>query len=172
MRPYGSAKTLEHRRVEALRLHQQGWKAPQIAARLATTPQSVNRWLRASRRGGIKAIRAKPVPGRPDRLSSRQRHTLRQLLVKGAQAAGYHTDLWTCPRIAQVIRHEFRMDYHVNYLPRFLAALGFSCQKPESVAKEKDAAAVRQWIARDWHRIKKTPHAAELTSFSSTKQAF
>ena len=158
--------------MEAIRLHQQGWKTPQIATRLTTTPQSVNRWLRASRRGGIKAIRAKPVPGRPERLSARQRHTLRQLLIKGAQAAGYHTDLWTCPRIAQVIRRELKVSYHVNYLPRFLASLGFSCQKPESVAKEKDAAAVRQWIDRDWHRIKKTLPAAELTSFSSMKQAF
>ena len=139
-----------------------GWKpsdsikAPQIAARLATTRQSVNRWLRDARRGGIKAIRAKLVPGRPERLSSRQRHALRQMLIKGAQAAGYHTDLWTCPRISQVIRLKFGKSYHVNYLPRFLASLGFSCQKPESVAKEKDAVAVGQWIAQDWRRIKKT----------------
>ena len=172
MRPHGSAKTLEHRRVEALRLHKQGWKAPRIAARLGTTPQSVNRWLRASRRGGVVAIRAKPVPGRPARLSNRLRCQLVQLLIKGAKAAGYHTELWTCPRIAQVIRHKLGVSYHVDYLPRLLAALGFSCQKPESVASERDPKAVGQWIARDWRRIKKTLSAAVPTSFSSTKQAF
>ena len=97
---------------------------------------------------------------------------LQELLIKGAKAAGYHTDLWTCPRIAQVIRRRLGVSYHVNYLPRLLAALGFSCQKPESVAREKNAQAVGQWITRDWRRIKKTPPAAALTSFSSTKQAF
>ena len=162
---------MEDRRLEALRLHEQGWKAPRIAARLNTTRQSVNRWLRASRRGGIKAIQAKPVPGRPDKLTARQRHRLRQILIKGAQAAGHHTDLWTCPRIAQVIRRELKVSYHVDYLPRLLGAIGFSCQKPESVASEQDPKAVRQWIVRDWRRIKKKRPGAKPTSSSSTKQA-
>jgi transposase len=87
-------------------------------------------------------------------------------------AAGFSTNLWTCPRIAQTIAARFGVRYHVDYLPRLLRTLGFSCQKPESTASERDEAAIRSWIAKDWKRVKKTPPAGAPTSFSSMKRAF
>ncbi len=71
--------------------------------------------------------------------------------------AGYPTDLWTCPRIAQVIHRRFGIRYHVDYLPRLLTSLGFSCQKPERRAIERDEPAIARWMQRDWKRIKKKP---------------
>lgn len=160
MRPHGSPEQLEHRRRRAAELMRQGWSNARIARELGCTPQSVGRWRRACRRRGSKALGAKPASGRPRRLSTRQRRSLVSRLVRGANACGFGTDLWTCPRIVELIEHEFRVRYHVDHIPRLMAALGFSCQKPERQARERDEKAVRRWIAVDWPRIKKRPAQA------------
>jgi transposase len=94
-----------------------------------------------------------------------------KLLVRGASRQGFCTDLWTCPRIAAVIASRFDVCYHVDHIPRLMRTLGFSPQKPERQARERDDEAVRAWIERDWPRIKKRPSVAAAPSFSSTKQA-
>jgi transposase len=91
-------------------------------------------------------------------------------LLAGAKANGFGTDLWTCPRIGELIRRLFKVRYHVDSLPRVLAALGFSCQRPEKRARERDEEAIERWVARDWPRIKKTPRDGTPPSFSSTKR--
>jgi transposase len=107
------------------------------------------------RRRGAAALRAKKASGRPPKLDRRQKRSLSAALLRGATAAGFATDLWTCPRIAQLIRRRWGVDFHVDYLPRLMASLGFSCQKPQRRALERDAQAVERWVRRDWTRIKK-----------------
>jgi transposase len=102
-------------------------------------------------------LAAKPASGRPSKLNGRQRRSLARSLVKGALASGFGTELWTCPRIAELVRREFRVHYHVDHIPRLLASLGFSCQKPEPQAAERDEEAIQHWVALDWPRIKKRP---------------
>lgn len=126
MRPHGSQKALERRRRQAVALREQRYGPSEIAHRLNTTPQSVCRWVRQYRRRGASALDAKPVPGRPPKLSARQRQGLVQCLLKGAVAFGFATDLWTCPRIAQLIEQRYGVHYHVDAIPRLMASLGFS----------------------------------------------
>lgn len=160
MRPHGSAESLEFRRREAVRLHESGLTTSRIAHRLGTTRRSIDRWLRASRRRGMDALRARQAAGRPPKLTKTQKRILAACLLKGALAAGYATDLWTCPRIGEVIRGRFGIRFHVDYLPRLMASLGFSCQRPERRAIEQDERAIRRWINQDWTRIKKKPPAS------------
>jgi transposase len=155
MRPQGSAEELEHRRRRAVELMRQGHSNTQIAERLGTTPQSVGRWRRVHQKRGDTALVAKPAPGRPSRLSPRQKQSLVARLLKGARANGFATDLWTCPRIAELIARRYGVHYHVDHISRLMGSLGFSCQKPERRALERDAEAIRQWIQKDWPRIKK-----------------
>jgi len=129
MRPHGSQEQLERRRREAVRLREQGHGPSAIARRLGTTPQSVCGWVRAYRRGGDKALAAKPIPGRPSKLSARQRRGLVACLLKGAAAFGFATDLWTSPRIARLIHQRYGAQYHVDAIPRLMAGLGFSPSK-------------------------------------------
>jgi len=157
MRPRGTAEELEARRHEAIRLLQQGHRQAAVARRLGTTRTSVGRWWKDYRRRGPEALRAKPPPGRPSKLTRRQKRGLVRHLLKGTRASGFETDLWTCPRIAQLIERRYGVTYHVDSLPKFLHALGFSCQKPEKRAFERDDEAVARWVARDWPRIKKKP---------------
>lgn len=136
---------------------EQGYGDAALARTLNTTPTSVWRWRKAYQRSGPKALTAKPVPGRPARLTPQQRRSLTNRLVKGAPAHGFATDLWTCPRIAQMIEECYGVRYHVDHIPRLMANLGFSCPKPERRAVERDEEAIRRWVWEDWPRIKKRP---------------
>jgi transposase len=146
---------LERRRRKAAELMKRGYHDAAIARRLNTTRQSVGRWRKLLCCHGAAALTAKPVPGRPPGLSPQQRRGLVARLLKGPLAYGFATDLWTCPRIAQMIEACYGVRYHVDHIPRLMAGLGFSCQKPERRAIERDEAAIRRWIDHDWPRIKK-----------------
>jgi len=156
MRPHGSAAELERRRRQAIALADQGCSSPEIAQRLGTTRQSVNAWRRAYAKGGAAALAAEPAPGRPSRLSARQRRGLVTRLLKGARANGFATDLWTCGRITELIDRCYGVQYHPDHMCRLLPGLGFSCQKPERQALERDEEAIAGWQARQWPRIKKS----------------
>ena len=127
----------------------------EVARRVGAAPNSVWRWWKAYREGGKAGLRAKPAPGRKPKLSAEQKKGLSRRLLQGARASGFSTDLWTCPRIAELIRRCYGITYHVDSLPKFLRALGFSCQRPQKRALERDDEALARWVARDWPRIKR-----------------
>lgn len=132
MRPHGTPEQLEQRRLRAVALSRQGSGPAAIARELGTTPQSVCQWLRKHRRYGADGLRARPASGRPPKLTARQRRSLVALLLKGAVAAGFASELWTCPRIAQVVHQRFGVRYHVDAIPRMMAGLGFSPSKTQA----------------------------------------
>ncbi len=107
------------------------------------------------RRKGESALKAKPVPGRPAKLRPAQLKRLPALLLRGALAWGYSTDLWTTDRIAKVIEREFRVRFHRAHVGRLLADLGWSCQKPERRAIERDDEAIERWKRYRWIATKK-----------------
>ena len=158
MRPAGSPEELERRRRRAMRLLDDGYAPVDVARMVGVDRRSVRRWKAAYRRTGTAALAAKPAAGRPPKLDARARRRLEQLLIRGAQAAGFPTDLWTCPRVAQAITAHFGVTYHVDHLGRLLRALGFSPQQPQRRALERDEAAIQRWIKQDWPRTKKKPH--------------
>lgn len=159
MRPAGSPEQLEQRRVRAMALLKEGLAPVDVAHRLGVDRRSVRRWKAAHREHGVSGIEARPAPGRPSALDDKQKRRLETLLLKGADAAGFPTDLWTCPRVAQLIRRRFGVDYHVDHVGRLLHALGWSPQKPERRAIERDEAAIQRWVKERWPRVKKTPPA-------------
>ena len=85
---------------------------------------SVVRWRNAHKKGGAKALKPKPTPGRPKKLSDKQRQKLNRLLNKGPAAFGYKTNLWTLERIAAMIHKKFRVRYHPSQVWRILKQLG------------------------------------------------
>ena len=157
MRPHGSPVQLEQRRLHAVTLLDQGIPPVEVARTLGVDRRSVRRWHASVRSRGRDAIRAVPAPGRPPKLDAQAKRRLERQLLRGAQAAGFPTDLWTCPRIATLIRREFGVRYHVDHIGRLLRALGWTPQKPERQARERDEAAIRRWVRVDWPRIKKKP---------------
>jgi transposase len=167
----GSADLLEDRRRRALALWDTGLSLNEVGRRIHCAPSSVMRWLRARRRGGPHALRVRFSPGRPLKLGLSQRRRLLKLLLKGPQAHGYRTQLWTMARIAEVIRHEFGIKYHRDHVGRLMHSLDWSPQKPERRAAERNEEAIERWKRKDWPRIKKTPRGWAPTSFLPTNRA-
>jgi transposase len=157
MRPIVNAKIYENRRIYAIGLLQQGKNDRQVASELRVAPRSVGRWREKYSRYGFKGIWAKPRPGRPCFLSAEEKIELEELLLNGAKCAGFETDLWTCPRVVELIRRNFGVHYHVDHIGRLLHSLGWSPQKPQRQAVEHDKEAAQQWIKKEWTRIKKKP---------------
>ncbi|MCI0407345.1 MAG: IS630 family transposase [Acidobacteria bacterium] len=157
MRPHGSPAELEARRRRAVALLDKGLGVREVARQIGCSPMSVSRWRAEVRARGPDALRPKPAPGRPPRLAARQRAKLLKLLLKGATAHGFSTDLWTLPRVAAVIARTFGVTYHPAHVWRILRGEGWSCQKPERRARERDEAAIQRWRAERWPHIKKRP---------------
>ncbi len=109
--------------------------------------------------------------GRPPKLDRRQRTRLEQLLLKGAQVAGYESDLWTCPRIAELIAEQFGVSYHPDHIGRLLRSLGWSPQRPQRRAAERNEQRIQGWVREDWPRIKKKRPGGRPGSRSSTRVA-
>lgn len=160
MRPKGSAAELEVRRRLAVGMLAKGKTIREVAELIGASESSVKRWKAAWVKGGVDALAAKPHPGRPPRLSTAQLRQLVNILLRGPIAAGYATDLWTCPRVAEVIAKRFGVKYHDAHVWKLLRKLNWSCQKPERRARERDEAAIRRWRKRDWPRIKKEHFSA------------
>jgi transposase len=165
MRPQGSPADLERRRLRAIELLERDIPVHAVADQLGVDRRSVRRWKRAYRQGGHEGLQARPVSGRPARLTARQRQQLVRWILKGPEAAGYRTGLWTCRRIVHLIQHRLGVAYHPDHIGRVLRACGLSPQRPQPVAQERNDARIREWVQVDWPRVKKTPalrRAADL----------
>ena len=152
MKPSPRALELERRRRHAVNLLHQG-ESPTVVARILGVHRvTLYAWLRKEQQPD--GLAAKPRTGRPPRLSNDQMNELEQLLLKGAKAHGWSNDLWTCRRIAQLIRHHFGVHYHADHVGRFLhSRLRWSCQKPRRHARERNDAEVEFWRDHEFPRI-------------------
>jgi len=157
MRPKGSASELEARRLRAAKLLAKGESLSEVARVVGSSLSSVHRWKEVIRKRGIEGLKAKPHPGRKPWLSRSQKKKLVKILLRGPGAGGYLTDLWTSKRVAEVIERTFGVKYNSNYIWFVLRSLGWTCQKPERQARERDEKVIRMWRERDWPRIKKSP---------------
>lgn len=165
MRPRATAGQLERRRRRAVHLWQQGRSQTTIAQTVGASRGSVWRWVRTYQAEGRAGLRARPVPGRPSYLSAEHKAHLAHVLLGGAQAAGYRTELWTLKRIAKIIRQEFQVRYPPNALWHLLRGMGWSCQKPERRACQRDEAAIAHWRRYRWPHIKKDRTARRAPGF-------
>lgn len=103
--------------MRGARLLAAGETQAQVARRLGVSRQTVMRWERTREAGGAEDLRRPAHFGRPERLSLEQREELVRVLKAGAVAAGFGTELWTVPRIAQLIRIWGYLKHHAmpNY---------------------------------------------------------
>ncbi len=147
---------LAERRAEAIRLLQAGeMKQVEIARHLGVTEAAVSKWKKQLADEGPQALQLRRATGRPPKLDESAKQALVKKLEEGAVAAGFPTEQWTQARVKQVIEREFGVVYHQNYISRLLNDLGWSVQKPDSRAIERDEDLIRAWLSRDWPRIKK-----------------
>ena len=145
----------EGRRFRALELKEQGWKQTHIAEALGVSEGAVSQWMKRAREKGVQALRHNPPPGAPPRLSEQQRARVPELLAQGPEAHGFRGDVWTCERVAIVIRKEFGVSYHPAHVSRLLKAFRQSLQKPQRRAEQRDEEAIERWKDKKWPSLKR-----------------
>jgi transposase len=151
---------LEKRRFQAIRLFEQGWNQSEIARQVKVVRQTVARWVQQYRAQGRRALRKAGRAGRKPRLSEKQRHQLKKLLLVGPERLGYETPLWTCPRVAHLIEQEFGIRYHEGHVWKVLVRLGWSPQWPVGRARERNEVQIQHWKKKGWPAVKKNVWSA------------
>jgi transposase len=156
----------EGRRLRAWELFQSGWKVSPIAAALGVTHGAVSPWIARARQEGAASLHDRPRPGRAPRLTPEQQATVPALLARGAEAWGFRGERWTRARVAEVIRREFGVPYDPSHISRLLARWGFSVQKPQRQAIQRDEAAIQEWRQEHFPEVEKRGPAQVAPSSS------
>jgi len=163
---------LERRRKQAARLFAAGKMIhAAIARELKVSRQSVTRWYREWRSGGASALRGAGRAGRKPKLEARQLRQVDKALRQGARAHGFDTDLWTLPRVAQVMERLTGVRYHPGHVWRVLGGMDWSLQRPAKQARERDPEKVKLWFRQRWPAVKKTLGGAKPGSSSKMRVA-
>jgi transposase len=138
MRPIGTAEELERRRHRAVELVKQGESPTTVAHFLDCGRSSVYTWVKLDRDAAEK-LDAKPHAGPKPRLTDEQIKELEGLLLKGAKAHGWHNDLWSAHRVAQMIHRHFGVEYHTEHVRKIIRRrLRWSSQRPQKKARQRN----------------------------------
>ena len=161
----------EARRLRAAELYAQGRSQAEVAKELGVSRQSAHVWHARYLQGGVEALRSRGPTGPDPKLSDAQLARVEEALLAGAMANGFDTDLWTLERVTAVITQLTGVRHHPGHVWVILRhRLGWTLQRPERRASERDEEAITRWVAQEWPRIKKGPAQNRPGSSSSTNR--
>jgi transposase len=155
MRTEGTPAELERRRKLAVGRINSGYTQKEVAEFLGVHPRTVQRWMQTYREHGMRGLKARPASGRPPKLSLPQEREVLRWFRQSPTKFGFTTDLWTAPRVAELIRRKFRKEFHPRYLNQWLTQRQITPQKPSRQARERNEREIRRWVREEWPRIKK-----------------
>lgn len=149
---------LEHRRIEAVRLYKRDHSLSDIGRLLHVSRQAVHKWVRKYSHAGQSALTATIATGRPGKTAKDElSQALAQLIEKGAQAYGYPVDAWTTATLRDVLKKTLHVSYHRDHIRKLMHQFGYSCQRPQKKAIERDEEKIKHWVRYTWAQIKKKP---------------
>jgi transposase len=154
------------KRIRAGRLLQRGKRPAEIAATVGVVRQTVYRWKAVLENEGFEALRALGGPGPKAQMTPADLAALRRIVMQSPTQHGFGTELWTLKRVGALIERLYGVRFGQTNVWRILGSLGFSPQKPEKRAIERNEDAVRSWKRSTWPALKKKPSekVAKLSS--------
>ncbi|MPY85854.1 MAG: IS630 family transposase, partial [Actinophytocola sp.] len=164
-------RKLDHQTLEVLRLRaveqvQAGAHPEDVARALGLHRKTVYGWLAKFREGGTESLQAKPVPGRPPRLSGKQIARLYALIVgRDPRQLHFEFALWTREMVRQVIRREFSVALSAVSVGRLLRTMGLSPQRPLHRAYQQNPEAVQRWKEEEFPAIRAQAAAEGATIY-------
>jgi transposase len=160
------------RRERAAELFAQGRTQAEVARELDVSRQSASRWHAGWQADGASGLQSRGATGRRPKVPDTALEAIQQSLLEGALAHGFATDVWTLDRIAIVIQGLTGVTLSNPSVWRLLRhRLGWSVQRPQRQARERDEEAIQHWVQHEWPRIKKGPARNRPGSSSSTNRA-
>lgn len=158
--------TLEQMRIRAVDAVRGGQHPEDVAAALGMHRKTVYGWLAKVREGGLEALRAKPVPGRPPKLDRTQLSKLYGWITGvDPRQLQFEFALWTRDMVRQVIRREFGVALSAVSVGRLLRTMGLSPQRPLWRAWQADPDAVARWKSEDFPAIRAAAKAEGATVY-------
>ena len=151
----GKMDEATRKRVRAGRMLLANKPVSEVAAAVGVARQTVYTWKARLDEGGIDALRTM-VRGRPSLLDDAQREQLCRALLQRPTEHGFGTELWTLKRVRLLIEQRFGVSYNEAHVWRILDSLGFSPQRPDRRAIERDEDAVLAWKQKTWPALKKS----------------
>ncbi|WP_088252167.1 IS630 family transposase [Fimbriiglobus ruber] len=152
----------EWRRLRAWYLFQHGWTEREIAEALGASKGAVSQWLAKARNGGRQALLS-GVRGTHAKLTAEQKRRIPDFLWHGPEAYGFRGEVWTCPRVVDVLAREFGVTYHRDHVSRILKDLGWTPQIPITRAIQRDEVAIAHWRTDVWPELRQRAVAEHRT---------
>jgi transposase len=161
-----SHETLEEIRVRAVKQVEAG-ESPEVVIRaLGLSRPRIYEWLARYREGGVEALRARPIPGRPSKLDGRQlRWIYKTVTGKNPLQLRFEFALWTRGMVRELIRERFGVRLSEVSVGRLLRKLGLSPQRPLRRAYQQDAKQVERWLKREFPKIRAWAKRERATIF-------
>ena len=154
---------LEKTRLEAIEMIKAGKRPTEVARLLDVSFRSICLWRRAVEVGGEAALKSRGKPGPSPQITDDQRSVLKNALVAGAISAGYDNQLWTLKRVQAYIRKTSGIKLSIPTIFYLLRNMGFSSQKPQKRARERDPQKVQEWKDQKWPAIREKAEAEGRT---------
>jgi transposase len=147
--------TLQVMRQQAVKAVHQGSTAASVAAALGVNIRTVFRWLADYTNGGQRSLLAKPIPGRPPKLSGEQlRWVAETVRDKAPWQMKLVFGLWTLSLIGEVIHRQFGIGLTKPSIARIMRILGYTPQKPLYRAWQQDPVWVERWQTEEFPALK------------------
>lgn len=148
-------KTLEEMRIRAVRQVQSGVSPEDITRSLGLSHPTIYNWLASYRDGGMQALKAKPVPGRPSRITGPMMKWIYDTIVqKSPLQFRFKFALWTREMIREVIFKKYKLRLGLSSVSRLLKQLGLSCQRPIFKAWQQNEQQVKNWLKKVFPKLK------------------
>ena len=160
---HGTLQVLRQQAVKAVR---EGQDVYSVAAAYGVNVRSVFRWLADFANGGQKALLAKPIPGRPPKVTEEEMRWLANAVRDNTpQQFKFAFGLWTLSLITALIERQFGKKLSLSSVSRLMKMLGFSAQKPLYQAWQQDATLVRTWETETYPAIRAEAKACGATIY-------
>jgi len=158
-------KALEKRRLAAGKLFDQGESQASIAKKHKVSTAAVCKWHTAWEADKRKGLLSKGPTGAEPILNATNRMKLKKEILRGPAKAGYSTDFWTLERIRVLAKKKLKIELGTTSVWRTVIGLGFSVQKPERRARERDEKAITDWKLKTFPRLKKMGRETRLPAW-------
>ena len=112
--------------LQAIRLRKQRNSFRQISKALGAAKSTVYGWLLRLAVGGIERMHDRKSPGRPCRLSVKQKNRLRRDLGKSPAGCGFLRGSWTAKILTCHIKNRFKVAYGASDALQLTKKIGFS----------------------------------------------
>lgn len=158
--------TLQVMRQQAVKAVREGATVASVAAAFGVSTRAVFSWLAQFAEGGQNALLAKPISGRPPKISADEMRWIAQAVRDNSpQQFKFEFGLWTLSLISELIKRQFGKSLALASVSRVMKLLGFSVQKPLYQAWQQDTQLVHEWETKTYPAIKLQARAEGATIY-------